>query len=224
MQKISSGLWFDKEAKEAAEFYVSVFGNNSSIKNVYTIHDTPSGDVEVVSFQLAGQGFEAISAGLLSKFNASISFSFAFISKDALSVLWKKLDSGGKVLMAVESYPFSERYGWLQDKYPLSWQIISMGDVAIAQIITQVIMFVGDVCGKAEEAIQFYVSVFHNSKAGDIFRYTKGQEPDKEGTIAHAFFTIENQIFAAMDSAQKHDFKFNEALSFIVNCKTQQEI
>jgi len=62
------------------------------------------------------------------------------------------------------------------------------------------------------------------SLAGDIFRYTKGQEPDKEGTIAHAFFTIEGQGFAAMDSAREHNFTFNEAISFIVNCKTQKEI
>ena len=56
MQKITPHLWFDKEAKEAAQFYVSVFGNNSKVKNVNTIHNTPSGSVDIVSFELAGQG------------------------------------------------------------------------------------------------------------------------------------------------------------------------
>ncbi len=224
MQKITPHLWFDKEAKEAAEFYVSVFGKNSIVKNVFTVHDTPSGSVDIVSFNLAGQDFEAISAGPLFKFNPSVSFSVSFKTKAEVDELWKKLSPGSKVLMELGSYPFSERYGWLQDKYGLSWQIIAMGDTEIKQTITPVIMYVGDVCGKAEEAIQFYISVFHNSKVGDIFRYTKGQEPNKEGTIAHAFFTLEGQLFATMESAQKHDFKFNEAISFIVNCNNQEEI
>jgi len=85
-------------------------------------------------------------------------------------------------------------------------------------------MFVGEQCGKAEAAINFYTSVFNNAKIGDIDRYGKGEEPDKEGTIKHAAFTLENQEFAAMDSALKHDFTFNEAISFMVECKTQEEI
>ncbi len=223
-QKISPHLWFDKEAREAADFYVSVFGKNSSIKNVTTLDNTPSGSVDVVSFQLAGQDFEAISAGPLFKFNPSISLGVAFKTKEEVDQLWKKLLTDGKVLMELDAYPFSERYGWLQDKYGISWQIIAMGNVEIPQTITPVIMYVGDVYGKAEEAIRFYVSVFRNSKVGEIFRYSKGQEPDKEGNVAHASFTLENQQFSAMESAQKHDFNFNEAISFIVNCDSQEEI
>jgi predicted 3-demethylubiquinone-9 3-methyltransferase (glyoxalase superfamily) len=224
MQKIIPHLWFDKEAKEAAEFYVSVFGKDSKVKNITTLHDTPSGSVDVVSFHLAGHDFEAISAGPLFKFNPSISFSVAFKTKEEVDELWNKLSPGGKVLMDLGCYPFSERYGWLQDKYNLSWQIIAMGEANIPQTITPVIMYVGTVSGKAEEAINFYVSVFPNSKVGEIFRYTRGQEPDKEGTVSNAFFTLEGLQFAAMDSALKHDFKFNEAISLIVNCTNQQEI
>ena len=85
-------------------------------------------------------------------------------------------------------------------------------------------MFVGKVSGKAEEAINFYLSVFRNSKRGIVARYSKGQEPNKEGTVMYGDFMIENQWFAAMDSANMHDFSFNEAISFIVNCNTQEEI
>ncbi len=85
-------------------------------------------------------------------------------------------------------------------------------------------MFVGKVSGKAEEAINFYLSVFKNSKRGIVARYGKSQEPDNEGTIMFSNFLIENQWFAAMDSAHRHDFSFNEAISFIVNCDTQEEI
>jgi predicted 3-demethylubiquinone-9 3-methyltransferase (glyoxalase superfamily) len=72
-QKITPHLWFDKEAKEAAEFYASVFPN-SKITNVTTIRDTPSGDCDVVSFELSGQPFMAISAGPIFKCNSGIQF------------------------------------------------------------------------------------------------------------------------------------------------------
>jgi predicted 3-demethylubiquinone-9 3-methyltransferase (glyoxalase superfamily) len=85
-------------------------------------------------------------------------------------------------------------------------------------------MFVGAVAGKAEEASDFYLSVFRDSKRGAIARHPKGMEPDKEGTIMFTDFMLENQWFAAMDSAHEHKFFFNEAVSFIVNCDTQQEI
>jgi len=223
-QTITPHLWFDKEAKEAAGFYASVFGKNSKVKNVNTLYNTPSGTVDVVSFELFGQEFAAISAGPLFNFNPSVSFSVACKTIDEVNELWEKLSENGKVLMELGKYPFSERYGWTQDKYGLSWQLIAMGDIEIKQRITPVIMFVGNVCGKAEEAINYYVSVFKNAKVGDIFRYAKGQEPDKEGAVAHAFFALEGQGFAAMDSAREHNFSFNEAVSFIVNCSSQEDI
>lgn len=85
-------------------------------------------------------------------------------------------------------------------------------------------MFVGDNCGNAEEAINFYLSIFKNAKQGLIVRYPKGMEPDKEGTIMFADFSLENQWFSAMDSAHEHKFNFNEAFSFMVYCDTQEEI
>src|SRR3990167_7399603 len=78
MQKITPHLWFDKEAKEAAEFYVSVFGRSSKVTSTTTIHNTPSGSVDIVSFELAGYEFMAISAGPLFKLNPSISFILSF--------------------------------------------------------------------------------------------------------------------------------------------------
>ena len=77
MQKIVPHLWFDKEAKEAAEFYTSTFPD-SKLTNITTIHDTPSGDCDVVSFELWGYSFMAISAGPLFTFNPSVSFMVNF--------------------------------------------------------------------------------------------------------------------------------------------------
>jgi predicted 3-demethylubiquinone-9 3-methyltransferase (glyoxalase superfamily) len=230
MQKITPHLWFDKEAKEAAEFYISLFPN-SKVTNITTLHNTPSGDCDVVSFELAGQPFMTISAGPLFKFNPSVSFIVNFDpsrdknARENIDALWKKLSQGGTTLMPLQQYPFSERYGWVQDKYGLSWQLILSDPKGEERpFIVPSLMFVGAVCGKAEEAINFYLSIFKDSKMGAMHRYSTGQEPDKAGTVMFADFMLEEQWFAAMDSAREHRFAFNEAVSFIVNCETQEEI
>jgi len=223
MQKITPHLWYDKEAVEAAELYCSVLPD-SKVTNVSTLHDTPSGDTDIVSFQLCGQEFQSISAGPLFKFNPSISFLISCNSTEEVDDFWNKLADGGKALMPLDSYPFSERYGWTEDRYGLSWQIMLAGDRGVTQRITPTLMYVGDVAGKAEEAVNFYASVFPNSKVGDIDRYGKGEEPDKEGTVRHAGFSLNGYQLAAMDSAREHDFGFNEAISIMVFCEDQREI
>ena len=135
------------------------------------------------------------------------------------------MSDGGTVLMPIGQYPFSERSGWVQDKYGLSWQLILSNPEGDSRPpIVPCMLFVGENCGKAEEAINFYLSVFRNSKQGNLIRYSVGQEPDKEGTIMFADFMLENYWFAAMDSAREHNFTFNEAISFIVSCGGQEEI
>lgn len=230
MQKITPHLWFDKEAKEAVEFYTSVFPD-SKITNTTTLHATPSGDTDIVSFELAGQSFMAISAGPLFKFNPSVSFFVNFDpSRDKharknIDNLWDSLSQGGTALMPLQQYPFSARYGWVQDKYGLSWQLIlSNPEGEERPVIVPSLLFVGVVAGRAEEAINFYRSVFKDSRMGTIQRYGAGQEPDKEGTVMFADFLLHGQWFAAMDSAHRHDFAFNEAISLIVNCDNQEEI
>lgn len=230
MQKIIPHLWFDKEAIEAAEFYTSIFPG-SKVTHKTVIKNTPSGDCDIVNFHLSEYEFMSISAGPFFKFNPSISFFLNFDpSKDEharkkLDTLWEKLSEGGKALMPLDKYFFSERYGWIQDKYGVSWQLILTNPTGEERpFIMPSLLFVGDVCGKAEEAIQFYASVFGNSKQGRVVKYPKGSEPDKEGTIMFSDFMLENQWFVAMDSAYEHQFGFNEAISLIVKCKDQQEI
>jgi len=223
MQKITPHLWFDREAEEAARFYISVF-KDSKINNTTTLHNTPSGTMDIVTIELFGQEFMLISAGPLFKFNPSLSFLIACKTKDEVDALWVKLSEGGTALMEIGEYPFSERYGWVQDRFGLSWQVMSTGGHMITQKITPTLMFVGKQYGKAEEAINFYRTVFHNAKVGDILRYSKGEEPDRVGTIKHAAFALEGLEFAAMDSARVHNVAFNEAISFIVHCEMQEEI
>jgi predicted 3-demethylubiquinone-9 3-methyltransferase (glyoxalase superfamily) len=223
MQTITAHLWFDKEAKQAAELYTSIF-KDSEIKNTAALRDTPSGTVDLLSIELLGQEFKLINAGPLFKFTPAVSFLVACDTKDEVDSLWDGLSKDGTALMELGEYPFSERYGWTQDRYGLSWQVMFMGDRAIKQRITPTLMFVGEQSGKAEDAINFYTSVFHNAKVDHVLRYGKNEEPDKEGTIRHAGIVLEGQSFAVMDSARAHGFTFNEAISFIVRCNSQEEI
>ena len=223
MEKITPHLWFDNNAEEAAKFYTSIL-KNSKVKNVTTLHNTPSGTVEIFTIELLGQEFTLISAGPLFKFNPSVSFLVVCSTKEEVDELWKNLSNGGMALMELGEYPFSDKYGWVQDKYGLSWQVIYVGDQKIKQRIIPTLMFAGKQYGKAGEAMNFYASVFENARVGDILHYSKGEEPDKEGTVKHSSFILEGQEFAAMDSARDHNFEFNEAISFMVHCETQEEI
>jgi predicted 3-demethylubiquinone-9 3-methyltransferase (glyoxalase superfamily) len=233
-------LWFDTEAMEAAQFYCSIFPE-SKITHTSKLRNTPSGDCDLVSFELSGQSFMAISAGPFFKFNPSISFFVNFDpsrDKDAaehLDALWKKLSEGGTALMPLDAYPFSKRYGWIQDKYGLSWQLILANpDGEERPFIVPSLMFTGAVAGKAEEATDFYLSVFargaqatpdgSSTRRGIAARYPKGMEPDIEGTIMYTDFSLAGQWYAAMDSAREHNFAFNEAVSLLVQCDTQEDI
>ncbi|MGB8217099.1 MAG: VOC family protein [Candidatus Methanoperedens sp.] len=229
-QKIIPNLWFDRQAKEAAEFYTSIFKNSGvgritrASKAGFEIHGLPEGTVMTIEFEIEGQKFIAINGGPLFKFTPAVSFLVTCNTKEEVDTIWEKLSEGGAALMELGEYPFSEKYGWTLDRYGLSWQVMFMGDHKMEQKITPTLMFVGGQCGKAEAAINFYSSVFNNAEIGSILRYVKDEEPDKEGTIKHAAFTLENQGFAAMDSALNHNFTFNEAISFMVECGTQEEI
>lgn len=113
MKKISPFLWFDKEAAQAAEFYVSVF-KGSKIKSKRSLPNTPSGTVEIVNAEIAGMEMTLMSAGPFVKFNESISFVVECDSQEEIDYYWEKLSAD----------PKAEQCGWLKDKYGLSWQIV----------------------------------------------------------------------------------------------------
>jgi predicted 3-demethylubiquinone-9 3-methyltransferase (glyoxalase superfamily) len=222
MQKIIPNLWFDKEAKEATAFYATLF-QDSKVVNITTITGTPSGDCDIVTFKLAGQDFMAISAGPYFKFNPSISLFVVFDNESEIDAVWKKLIDGGKALMPYQTYPWAHKYGWLQDKYGLSWQLSWSENHKLEQKITPLLMFTKGVAGKAKDAIADYTSIFPNSKTDMLVPYEKG-DGDNVGFVKHARFTLCGQHFMAMDSSRQHDFSFNEAISLVVNCDTQEEI
>jgi predicted 3-demethylubiquinone-9 3-methyltransferase (glyoxalase superfamily) len=115
MQKITTFLWFDTQAEEAAKFYVSIFKNSSIGKIARVGEASPKSSVLTVSFQLEGQRFVALNGGPKYKFTPAISLYVDCESQEEVDALWGKLLSGGGR---------EDRCGWLVDKYGLSWQII----------------------------------------------------------------------------------------------------
>ena len=230
MQKIVPQLWFDTQAREAIPFYVSAFPN-SRVLSSNVLEGTPSGSVDVFSFVLGGLEMGAISAGPMFKINPSVSFMVNFDpsqdpqARERLDELWEKLFPGGKVLMPLQEYPFSKRYGWIEDRFGVSWQLIlTRPEGEPRPFIIPSLMFTGDMTGRAGEAMDLYVSIFTNAKRGMSAPYPPGAAPEPAAKLMFAEFMLENQWFTAMDSGHMHAFGFNEALSFLVPCKDQAEI
>lgn len=223
-QKIIPHLWFDNNAKEAVEHYVKVFPE-SEIRSNVTFNDTPSGEARQFDFNVFGYRFMAINAGPYFVKNPSISFTVLFKPSEAqlLQDVWDALTKDGKILMPLDQYDFSEQYGWLQDQFDVSWQL-HITDQSFDARIRPSFMFINDNVGRAEEAIEYYTSVFNDSGDVSKFYYPEGMEPDKPDTLAHAEFKLENQYFVALDSAHNHKFDFNEGVSLLINVDTQDEI
>jgi len=116
MQKITPFLWFDDQAEEAANFYVSIFGNSKivGVARYGEVGPGPKGSVMTVEFQLDGHEFIALNGGPQFKFTEAISFVVNCETQEEVDELWEKLSEGGEKVEC----------GWLKDKYGVSWQIV----------------------------------------------------------------------------------------------------
>jgi predicted 3-demethylubiquinone-9 3-methyltransferase (glyoxalase superfamily) len=223
MQSLVSHLWYDKEAYEAANWYVSLF-EDSKIIDTTTIPDTPSGDANLVDFQLANQRFSAISAGPYFNLNPSISLMVACDTRDEVDRLYAQLSLGGIELMPLGEYPFSKWYVWLQDKYGLSWQLMLVEDMQEHQRIRSSLLFAGDVCGRAKEALEYYSDLFSDAKTGFVNYYMPSKDIDERAQINYSELNIGETQLILMDHGAGGDFTFNEAFSFMIPCDNQEEI
>jgi len=205
-------LWFNGQAKEAAEFYCSLF------KNSIITTDTPM----VVMFELNGNKIMGLNGGPQFKITPSISLFVLCETLQETRDLWDKLIPGGKVIIPIEKQFWSESYGWLQDKFGMTWQISVVDQPGDSQKIIPSMLFTDEKFGKAEEAIRFYTSVFENSSNEALIHYPDG-EPNA-GKVMYAEFNLNGNTVAAMDGPGVHNFSFSEGVSLVVNCDTQKEI
>lgn len=223
IRKIMIHLWFDTEAEEASEFYHKTF-ENSRILSKRVIPGTPSGDVESFTMEIEDISLMLISAGPYFKLNPSVSFMISCTDKDEVRKYWNAFMEGGKALMPLDTYDFSELYGWAEDRFGVSWQVMHVKEAQMDIRIRPALMFTGKNCGHAEEAIGYYTGIFKNSEIKSVSRYGENFKPNEPEMLNFAEFVLEGQSFSIMDSAYDHGFDFNEAVSFIINCDTQEEI
>ncbi|MCW9712512.1 VOC family protein [Aliifodinibius salicampi] len=230
-QKIIPHLWFDDKAEEAVNFYTSLF-EDSTIGSVSRygeagkeFHGQKAGTVMTVDFDLAGYKMIALNGGPHFSFTPAISFYVTCKTEEEVEKIWQKLSEGGSPMMPLDKYEWSEKYGWVQDQYGLTWQI-SLGNLkdVHGQKIVPSLMFV-DEEGQAEEAVNLYTSLFDDSDITGILRYGPGED-QPEGSVMHAQFRLnDGEVFMVMDSSPEHaGFTFNEAVSLLIQCDTQEEI
>ncbi|HAT3993002.1 TPA: VOC family protein [Elizabethkingia anophelis] len=204
-------LWCNGDAKESAEFYCQVFGGKITV-------DTPV----VINIELFGQKLMLLNAGPQFEKNPSISFLINCASEEDVQHYWDQLSEGGMVLMELDSYPWSKKYGWIKDKYGTTWQLY-FGEMQ-EQRLVPTLMFMHRNNGKAMEAMEFYTSTFPESKIEGVLKYKDGGENGEDPeNVQHAQFVINNYMLSCMDSSLDHKFDFNEGISLVMMTNDQKE-
>jgi predicted 3-demethylubiquinone-9 3-methyltransferase (glyoxalase superfamily) len=213
-RKITPCLWYNAQAKEAAALYVSVFAEAKI---------TAQSPI-VTEIKVSGQSITLLDGGPMYKPNASISFYYICETEQEFDKIWTAFSKEGVVMMPVDKYPWSKKYGWISDKFGVSWQLALGGFEEVGQKITPCLMFTENQYGRVDEAIAHYSSIFDDAKVDGILRYDANESPDKEGKVKHAQISMNAQKFMLMESARAHGTNFTDGISFTIHCETQEQI
>lgn len=206
-------LWYDGDAKPSADFYCEVFGGKITV-------DSPV----VINIELFGQRLMLLNGGPQFEKNASVSFMVLCETEEEVDKYWKPLSEGGMVLMELGEYPWSKKYGWVRDKFGVTWQVYlgMQGD----QKIIPTLMYIHENNGKAMEAMELYTGIFPNSKIESVLKYGEGvgnETHEVPENVQHAAFTLDNYTFFCIDNSYDHKFDFNEGISMVVMTDSQEE-
>lgn len=227
-------LWFNGTAGEAAAFYAQLFPD-SEILSTTVLHNTPEGDALTVRFRAWGQEFQAIDGGDFFHLNPSISF---IVNVDPSRVpdaaaevdrLWTGLTEGGQVLMELGEYPFSARYGWVADRFGVSWQVMLTNPEGEPRApIVPNLSFGTNARTGAQEAREAYLEIFPDAQAGSLYRFEDMVMPEGAPDVppqqlAYSDLKIAGTWVAMMDAPGFPDV-FSEGLSLILLCEDQAEM
>lgn len=242
MQKIIPNLWFNQDAEEAAQFYVDSFDDASSVVvQRYPETDLPdfqkdfAGRALVVDVRIGDTHFTLLNGGDTFAPNPSISFMLNFdplmfdgdevTARAFLTRTWDRLREGGTALMPLDEYPFSALYGWVQDRFGVSWQLNLTDPAGYPRpFLMPALLFSGPSQNRASEMVDFYLDLFPGSELGTRAPYTEATGPAMPGAVLYSDFRIGEQWLVAMDSSSEQPFVFSPGVSLSVQCHNQAEI
>ncbi|MCK3770694.1 VOC family protein [Microbacterium aerolatum] len=240
-QKIVPNIWFDRNAEEAGEFYAGILpGTTSKVvarypDEVADRQEEFAGKPLTVDVDVDGYQLTLINAGSEFRPNPSVSFMLIFdpvrfgddreAARASMDAVWAGLADGGTVRMELDTYPFSPRYGWVEDRYGVNWQLVLTNPEGETRpfLIPQ-LMFTEDVDGKAREAAEFYTSVFPDAEVGYVAVHPPQASHAQPGTVMFGEFRLADQWFSMMDGGSDHSFTFDCGVSLEVRVADQQEL
>ncbi len=238
MQTVTPCIWCNGTADEAADFYTGVFPNSAIVQTeryptegLLDFQEPLAGKTLTQLLDLNGYRMMLINAGDEFRPNPAISF---FVNVDPgivddprgfIDDLWAKLADGGVVLMPLDSYDHSQYYGWVADRFGVSWQIMLTNPGGEPRpFIVPDLMFCGPNQNRATEAVDTYVGLFRDARLGARVRYPSAQGPVTTESVLFSDFTVQGEWLAAMDSGVEQDFTFTEGVSLMVAVDGQEEI
>lgn len=206
--------WHDGTAEDAAQLYLGLVPN-SSITSVSRAQ--PGGPALVVEVSLDGFPLALLNAGPMFRPNPSISLFMTRRSESEVRTIFAGLKEGGKILMDLDTYPWSPLYGWVEDRYGMSWQVGVVPEGA-SPSTAPALLFGGPLAGKAEEAQTLYASLLTGGKLGFVAR-----SEENTGLVLYSEMELPGGKIIAMDSPYPHDFAFTEGMSLLVKAEDQAE-
>lgn len=238
MQTIVPHLWLNGTADEAAQFYLAAFPEAHVVETeTYPTEGLPkfqreyAGRTMSITLEIGGYRLALINAGDEFAPNPAINFfvnfdpAFRIDARGDLDRTWYRLTEGGQVHTELGDYPFSPRYGWVQDKYGVNWELmLTNPDGDPRPFIIPSLMFCGPVQNKAGEAVDHYLSVFPDARLGDRVHYDQTEGVVTTDSVIFSDFQLAGEWLSAMDSAVEQPFTFTPGVSLLVNAHGQEEI
>lgn len=208
---ITSCLWFNGKAAEAAAFHCKIFKNSTIIHS----------DEVVTHYNLNGYQFTALNGGSQHQMTPAVSYFVYCGSDQEIERIYEALSKDGKVLMPLDQYPWTSKYAWVQDKFGVSWQL-DIDDIKVPQKIVPSLLFTDKKYTLIQKAFDHYDSIFNTHFLTSLPYPISAGAP--LGTHQFAQFKLNNTVFNAMSNNARHDFDFTPGNSFVIECENQEEI
>lgn len=238
MRTFTPNIWFAGDAEEAAELYARVLPSTRITRTdryptegLLPFQEQLAGKVLTVMLSGPGCDLVHINAGPEFRPTPASSFTVTFGAADdpgavaALDAAASALAEGGRVLMPLQQYPFSDRYTWVEDRYGVSWQLtVAFPDAPAEASIVPTLLFGGPAQDRAAEAIAEWTALLPGSEVVRTVPYPEATGPAASGTVMFAEVRLADQRVFVMDAGSAQDTTFTPAVSYQLACPDQAEI